>query len=229
MDQNLSTRHLIQSFIGSSFQLNKALKQYGFTPRQFLDPTLTQLKHIDSAKLQLALQNLQVFKKILAHAEMGQMELWETSNLLELTFSELKLTYSDDFVTTIEHDDIVDGYDLNNCQIFRNFRFMEICSYDLHDIVTYDWPTLFERSQMITSKIMEKVEEVVRTGRTVSLEDVPAHYMKERHSQDGSVFRVKFRHMGPIFAKAGVPAGFLASSKAEIIDETPSRHELRFI
>jgi hypothetical protein len=217
----------ISEFCNASRRLNEVLGNYGFLQRRFTDPALSHLSRLSFCKREEVLKTTRLFERIAAEALVDQVDLWNTSNLMKLTFRELKLQYSQDFLSTIELDDVVDGYDLNNHQIFRNLRFMEICSYDLHDVLSFDWPILFERSQVVTNQIMECVTEVIETGRTVSMDHIPAHYMKEHRSTDRQLFRVKFRHMGPIFAGVGRPAGFLASSKAELI-ETPVC-DLRFI
>ena len=216
----------VNSAIQTPTKLNELLKNVGLTRRLPINPALNDLKAADFAAAQ---ESIRVFEKVLATCETESIDPWKTENLMSMTFSELGLKYSDDFTSTLGEGDVVEGYSFDNLQIFRNLRFMEICGYDIFDILTTDWMTLFERSQKITTAILERCETVMTTGQTISLEDLPVHYMKERMSLQKQVNKVKFRSLGPIFAKAGTPAGVLVACHAEIIDESPERHELRFI
>lgn len=220
---------VLQAFSNSHKELNESLKKLGIRSSNFIDPKLAHLAGMDAEKTERALSTIKLFTHILNEKENEQSSLWETHKLIDYTFRQLRLKAADEFLSTLENDDIVEGYDLNHCQIFRNLRFMEVCSYTLHDVLTIDWPTLFERSQMITANLIEHINTVVTTGRTVSLQDVPFHYMKERMSAERQLFRVRFRFMSPVFSGAGQPAGYLVSSKADIITEIHDNHELRFI
>ena len=167
-------------------------------------------------------------RNLLELAHEGQ-DLRDSGNLLTYSLNYLGLRCPDDFTDSVEPDDVVEGYGLDQRQIFRNFRFMEMCGYDLHDIMTYDWMTLYERPQRITNQLLERIEYVARTGQSVSLEDVPVHFLKERMSEHRQVLEMKCRRVGPIFEGPGRCTGFVFSCAAAFVDEAPERHELRFI
>lgn len=174
--------------------------------------------------------SVQRLRRSLVAAQEECRDLRDTQYLADFTLKELGLTASQEFFDTLDPDDLVEGYTLEQRQFFRNFQFMEICGYDLFDLLTYDWMTLYERTHMISEEILRRLDkDVFGMGRTISLMDLPSHYMKEKLSEKKQVSKVKFRHIGPVYSAPGQPAGFLVSTKAHIIDESPLRHELRFI
>jgi hypothetical protein len=217
------------SLLIAQAQLNPLLKLGGLLPRMPLDPEFKNLTHLDPANRSFVKNSLQLLTDCLQAGEEQGRELKDTRFMMEYTFRRLSLSISEEFMSTLNSNDLVEGYDLDKRQIFRNFQFMQICGYDLLDLLTHDWVTLYERSQTISNELIRRCQIVCTTGETMSLDDLPVHYMKERMSGSRQISRVKFRHLGPVFSSPGVPAGVTVSSTAEVIDEDPTRHELRFI
>ena len=221
--------HSYSPLLSAQSHLNSLLKAEGIRTHLPLDSAFSRLNQLASSARESAERSLTILNDSLKAAKENHRNLHDTHFLLDFTCHQLGIHTSDDFTSTIEHDDLVEGYDMQSRQIFRNFQFMEICGYDLLDLLTYDWVTLYERSQTISNEILKRCEIVARTGQTLSLLDLPTHYMKERMSSTRQISRVNFRYLGPLFSQPGVPFGVTISCKAEIIDEDPVRHELRFI
>lgn len=227
MDLRASKNQPLQAITDAQGALNKTLAALRLRQKQALPSRAAHLAAMSDADLNEACGSIQLLNSCLQNS--NETDLRDTKFMLNFTLGHLRLQASEKFVNTIEIDDLVEGYSMSLKQIFRNFQYMEICGYDLLDLLTYEWPVLYERSQTITTEVLKRSQEVMATGRTVSLLDLPAHYMKERLSESRQVSEVRYRYLGPLFDGPGNPAGVIVSSKARIIDEYPDRHELRFI
>jgi len=189
---------------------------------------IEHLKQVSAEQLQNAIVSLQGFSLSLSECAETGVNPWDDRRFLELCLKQLKMTVSQEYLDNLASDDIVEGYTLENIQIFRNMRFMEICGYSLEDVLTFPWPNLYERSTTITDKVLERVREAIETTRVLAA-NTENHYMKERASSTRQVVEVGFRYIGPLFSSPGKPSGYLISCRAKMLDEMPSRHELRFL
>lgn len=224
---------------------NEILRTESISPAEKLD-SLLQSTHsllsrhvqVDRAALKLgsvteretdsAAKALQHFQAALVICEETNESPWDHHNFLRVSLQQMGMHCPDDFLSTFEHDDLIEGYDLNNIQIFRNLKYMQVCGYSLEDVLTHSWPELYERSSRITDELLGNIRGVFESGQTTALK-ISTHYMKERISKNRQVSEVTFRYMAPIFSRPGVPVGVLVSSRARIVDEAPLRHELRFL
>jgi hypothetical protein len=173
-----------------------------------------------------ALERLDQFVRVVAGNP--ELDIWDDKLFAETFLEQIGIRYPSKFMRLMETTDILEMYDLNNIQIFRNMNFMKICGYSLCDIAVHEWPVLFERSQVITKEIEEQIGRAV-TLKTIVKLDVPQHYMKERFSTTRQLVRVNLRYASPIFDYSDQLAGFAVCCKADIVDEHPDRHDLRFI
>lgn len=204
-------------------QVSKIIKKY---PASIGGADL--LTSVPDKQLHAAIGSLEHFSHALAQCEELGINPWDDQEFLRLCLKQLGYTVSSEYLKNITSDDLVEGYNLDNVQVYRNMKFMEICGYSLEDVLAYPWPNLYERSQQITNKILARVRESLESGRVLKA-DVETHYMKEHASSTRQIVEVTFRYIAPLYRNPGQPSGYLISSQARMLEEYPSRHELRFL
>lgn len=108
-------------------------------------------------------------------------------------------------------------------------RFMEASNYSLLDILSVDWPQLFDRAAAITEKMITYTDETLwAKNRTITF-DVPTHYMRELKTEEHGVFEVNFKHLAPLFSGPNRPFGILGSSQVRPLDVNPILDNVAFL
>jgi hypothetical protein len=114
-------------------------------------------------------------------------------------------------------------------QIFRNFRFFEICGYSLLEVEAYPWNELYERSHLITEKLLRTAAEVISSRGGCRAVNMPPHYMKEKFSYTKQVVQVELKNAAPVYDDLGEPNGFIISQDVKIVLPTDYEGRIDFI
>lgn len=154
---------------------------------------------------------------------------WDDREFFSLSMRALRVSYPSDFLGYVADGDLIEAYDINRIQVFRNMRFMETSAYSLTEILSFDWPTLFDRSSMITDKIISYTDEVLWAENRTVPTDIPRHFIKEIRSKENQVCEVQFKVMAPLFSGPDTPFGFLATCRANAIEREISKDNLSFV
>ena len=130
------------------------------------------------------------------------------------------------FFESMSEDHVVEIYDLNNVQIFRNFRFFEFCSYTLEDVFTRPWTDLFIRKQPAqTTNIVGFIEKLVASG---SHETVTPHagvqHTREANSELMHEVDLEIDSAALLFNEANVPAALIVCEKVEFARAQTTAH-----
>lgn len=143
---------------------------------------------------------------------------WDDKKFWQLSMRNLGVSYPGDLIDRMGPDDVVEAYDLDRRQIFRNMRFMEATSYSLLEVLSYEWPVLFERSRAITEQIMRIGEHIVWSeNRIVEVAHIPEHYIREIRSSQPQVCRVQHKYIAPLFCGPDQPFGAMSICRGEVI------------
>ena len=122
------------------------------------DPIPEKLNSVNPQKLERAETLTREFKALLISAIEHDVEIQDSKSFIGFFLERLGLHCCPVFFETLSKDnEVVEAYDTEHLQIFRNFTFMKVCGYSLADILTFEWPDLFERSNVITQKIIDGV------------------------------------------------------------------------
>ncbi len=130
-----------------------------------------------------------------------------------------------DLMERITDDLVVELYDKAGRQVFRNFKFMEVCSYTLADVLLYQWWELFERNDEIVNQLLSEVAIVLAgpAARTI-LSATPVHETTEIFSERKHRFQMKFEMLSPIRSRlTKKSAGFVCTAQAKLVSVQSNR------
>lgn len=118
----------------------------------------------------------------------------ESKMVTWLAIKSLGLTPSSDLFHYIEEDSVIEIYNAENIQIFRNLKFFEFCSYTLDDIFCRPWPSLYRRVEALTEEILTLKDRIYAENRlkTYKVDHIPPHEVQEVDS----AFRYKIKTEG---------------------------------
>jgi hypothetical protein len=174
-------------------------------------------------------RNLSNLKTSLEICAQKKIDPWDDRKFLRLSMRVLGVSLPSDYLDKTSEDDLIEGYDKDRIQVFRNLRFMQTSAYSLMEIQAYEWPMLFDRSSVITDQIISYTDHVLwENNRSVEL-DIPEHYIREVRTRHEQTLAVQFRIMAPLFSGPNQPYGFLVSCQARILPKDDGATRLDFI
>lgn len=223
MQEVQQLKHELKLLNKMAFSIDSKLELANFRSENEL------LKNVSVDKIISSTTKIKEYRELLEAAVIDHIDVKDSRMFTNYFLSKLKLKCPDDFIESLtKSNEIVEAYSLDHVQVFRNFTFLKFCGYSLADVLTYEWPELFERSHIVTQQLLETVGKVLQTEKTVQF-TTPVHYMKERFSESRRITKVDFQYLAPLFDMSGAIAGYVASSHVKLIDKTPENHDLRFI
>ncbi len=174
-----------------------------------------RLQHFHFASLLRIESNLQALHRVWLKCEIESVDPWNDVEFLTLSMRSLGLSFPQDFTTKMRTEDLVEGYDQDRYQVFRNMRFMETSSYSLMEIQSYEWPELFHREHKITESLLKYSDTVLWENNCTVALNIPEHSICEIKTKSSQVCTVQFRHMAPLFFGPNRRFGVLVSCRAK--------------
>lgn len=214
--EELIERSLAEEFKKQSYLLSQMLKNEGMKVEPFL-PGLPYFTKLSTQKKQSVLRSLSVYVSI-CHEQVEEGYKIKDSNALTWrALSKLGLTPPSDLFNHLTNDEIIEIYDLEGHQLYRNFRFYEHCSYTLEELYSVEWWYLFSRDGAITDALMDEAQKVYRDEFSgVYFSHTDKHVVKELVSVDKLTNYYRAKVFSPLYAKKRVE-GILVSIEAEIV------------
>ncbi len=204
-----------------SLLVSQALK-FGLKLRVSRPGILSHLITLPETSLSRIEENLTALRSVWLICETEQIDPWDDREFLSLSMRALNLNFAKNFLDQNTSEDLVEGYDSERFQIFRNMRFMETSAYSLLEIQSYPWPDLFSRDSKIADRLISYCDEVLWENNSTIALDISEHVICEIKTEDKNSVRINFRHLAPIYNGPNRPYGILISCKAEVVPETPS-------
>lgn len=210
-------------------RINEVLSSYGVNANIATDESLTRLHSQNADTQEKVLLSLRRYLDILEMAQVNQIDISNSKALLQLVEKKWSVRFSDGFIDEIDNGDILEIYDSEFSQIFRNHRFLEICGYDLLTVEMGQWPELFERDQKITESLIQMAVQMLESGVETYRFESPPHLMKERNSETRQVVEVTHRLAAPIFDEEQNRLGFAVTQSAKIVSPFTEDGQFNFI
>lgn len=228
LSQTLSRPDLYRLYIIEN-RLFATASQFGLTIKTSALTTYDYLKSQPIEKVDRIAREISDFTETLLTCAEEQIDPWNDHEFFRISMKRMGVQYPKDWFQHITDGDLVEAYDRNRFQIFRNLRFMETSSYSLLDILTFEWPVLFDRSYAITQALIHFCDVLVwEANRTIPFA-IPQHYIRELRSVDKQVLQVNFKHLCPIFSGPNQPFGIIASCRASVVEASDPAGRLSFV
>jgi len=165
--------------------LNSLAEQVSALGVHLVATTPETFKRFQSFKLEQKIQiyeRLLIYYKICASAAQNNVDLYDDKHsLVWWAIRHLNLRPPSDFFQYLEKDDVVEIYDSECIQIFRSFSFFQLCIYPLDQLLTYEWPELYERDETITKSMIELAGNLINGNiQGVHFCNTPTHSVVQR-------------------------------------------------
>lgn len=206
----LSKSHLIAKLLQIESRLGEQLTAVGGRFVESPARIRARLETMTDSELSAIYENLANYANILELASEKGIDPRDDAALLSLAMRKMKLKFPSDFLDILRPDEVVEAYDMNRRQIFRNLHFMEMTNYSLLEVLSYDWPMLFHRDSKITEIIIRQAEQDMWAGNYVVRADVPVHYLRELLCEKPQICEAQQLYFAPLFAGPNRPGGILS-------------------
>jgi len=130
-----------------------------------------------------------------------------------------------DLMDYIEDDLAVELYDSDGRQLFRNFKFMEVCSYTLADVLMYPWWELFYRVDEVAGRVHDEIAFVLSGTVSATVpSQIPSHRTGEIFSERRHELDMRFHCFSPVFSRLTKrPAGFVCTSEVRVVSVSANK------
>jgi hypothetical protein len=144
----------------------------------------------------------------------------EEVKYLRAAMKRLGLTSNENIEEYIEAGDVIEIYNEQWVQLYRNFEFFRHCSYTLLDLLCNEWYVLYERPKQVIDEMVKCSTDVLNNGTGTVPFRGGDHILRERYLNAKRAFKIKLKYISPLLdEKTGKPAAVLTTLKADLLLE----------
>lgn len=193
--------------------LAEKIQSFGFNKSAVLNPK--DLLNINEETRESILQQVELEIKILDSVKgvsitEPEFEYRQLDSFLE----HFNFRFYDDVNQFITCGDVVEVYDLNFKQIYRNLTFLDFCSYDLLTLHTVPLFELYSRAESVNKHLMEAIQIGLSAKKTQAMRLEP-HLLRETYLNNRKVFRLTPGIVSPVLDPIGSVIGLLITNKPQ--------------
>lgn len=157
--------------------------------------------------------NLELFREMQASGE----SILQTKKYLWRALQKLRLTPPADILDYIFDADIVEIYFLDDIQAFRNFRFLELTSYTLDEMLCRPWYRNTTRPLKPQLQLMATVlkGKLGRIPKTIPW-NIPEHELWEKDTIGNHHLMIHLKHFIPLRSGAKI-AAFVSTNHSRLL------------
>ncbi len=112
--------------------------------------------------------------------------------MLKYAMRTLSLLCDQSVFNEIEDGDVIEIVDQNHLQVYRSYSCFSLCNYSVMQLTAYPWYELYERSSLVTRKLIECTQKILSGEASyVSMDYIPEYQIRELLTEDGSAFSIK--------------------------------------
>lgn len=204
------------------FLMKELAKQFikeGYSVSAYTEASWAQFDKMSSDQKDQTYRNFLSYYAVCEEAVNSGDLICDSQALLWRMIKKLGLRPSGDLFNKISDGDVIEIYNKDFIQTFRNLRFFEISSYSIAEIFFYEWRHLYYRDNEVTQQIAARAIEVF-TGQSEGTQDVssiPEHYLIEEFSEGKNKMLMQEKFFSPLFDSHGEIQALVATSTVDVV------------
>jgi hypothetical protein len=156
----------------------------------------------ENKKLQLEL--LQQYSEVCEELQAQGESLCNSPMFVWKMMQKMGLKAKFDIFEHIGPTDIVEIYNHQNVQVYRNLFFFQICSYSFDELLSIPWWQLYRRSDEISQLIFANGSAIFRRDILEPIvPEIPEHLLEEIASEERLKMNLQIKLMAPLQNEAG--------------------------
>lgn len=219
---------LNESFIAESLRALSYIHQTNKQIRPFVNEQLPYFNPLSEIGKSAVLANLRLFNQVCEQVVASGESVRDSRVMLWHVLKMLDFIFPSDLFDHITSDHLVEVYDFNNIQIFRNLRFFDVTSYSLEELLCRPWVEIFSRKD--TSQISKITDVLTKMYNKeilgmVSLEEIGVNRIIETDSPFLLENDALIHFVAPITNKFKQVVGYIAIESAQLVTPMPEGRE----
>jgi hypothetical protein len=203
--------------------LSKHLETAAISVRPFSEGSLKLFETMPREKQAAILEHFKNYMDIISseqvHPDRTKLTTLQERSLVRRSLSHFGLSHTTGSEETVESGYLIEVYNNQNVQLYRNLEFFRHSGYSLMDVVTTEWFKLYQRPQRVTEDLLESAKQVFIHNQPV-FPKVPIHILREVYSKSRRAFLMDVKSIFPLVdVKTGQCTAILTKIKAELIAE----------
>lgn len=191
---------LVKEFTSVAVMLSEVLARNGVQVEPFKDG-LPYFRSLPVSKQQEILHQLKFYYQLCLEQILEGHSLKDSHTFTWRAFRKLGLKPTSDLFSFIEDGDLIELYDRDNRQLYRNFAYYDYCSYSLEELYSLEWWKLFERDPLISEQIMnEGIQVLASTEHKSIISKTPKHIVREIQSMGRLTNTYQLKVLSPVFS-----------------------------
>ena len=190
----------------------------------FSGPNLPFFSKLSVLEQRKAITRLEIYNQICAEVLADGKSLKDSTALTWYALKKFNMIFSSDLFQYITNDNVIEVYDRDNVQIFRNFHFFDVSSYTLEDLICRPWTDLFlrvneDQTRALIDTCLKFFTKEVTTVTPMS--HVGANRIVESDSPFSFQVDAVIDYLAPLYDKSRYPCGFVAIESASLASKRP--------
>jgi hypothetical protein len=212
-----SDEDLAAAFRYAADQVSALGQRFGFSVRGYDDPSLPHFCSLPLASRRQAVHALRGYHASLLAGIHADKNLDQPHISTWWAFSTLGLVPSADLFRHFQPDSMIEVYNLEGGQIWRNFQFFRYSSYTLEELHCLHWEKLYERGDEITAKCFAYISQIVGGGPELLLPPDPEYVLTEKCSRDRCVLKVRHYLLSALRNRCGEVAAYIVCTHGKVL------------
>jgi hypothetical protein len=194
------------NFIALATGLAKMLNNVGLKTQAGLEG-FPHFNELTTQEKTTAVERLQFYYDLCLDQITEGQSLRDSKKFTWRALVKLGLSPQSDLLDRIGDGDVVEIYNEEQVQLFRNLEFFDICSYTIEELFCIQWWRLFQREESVSSEILKLVNDLYAKKYPNGVASpLPQHTVLECLSRDR--FKIDFfmKYIGPLYKNKQVAA-----------------------
>jgi hypothetical protein len=195
------------------------MKNAGIQCVAYGDPALKVLNALTPERQRAVLSHFMIYYKILASAELDQVELNDNLMLTWWALKELRMKPGSRAFNHLDKTDVIEIYDNQGVQIYRTLNFYRLTTYSMEEMLCIPWYELFQRDERVTAQLMGWMDKIFKREIDFIVNpEVEDHVVREIRNLDFEPRLVRCKFIARLEGPVGLP-GFLHAF--QVLDTQP--------
>ncbi len=189
-------------------KFSEFVKKFNLELHPYSDHTWIKFRCLSSTAQKSSFEKFLIYSSLCLSADESGADLTDDRALTWWALRQFKLRPCSDFFDKVTEEDVVELYNAEGIQIYRNWAFFEISGYSIGDLFVYSWDELYSRDSSVANLMNARVG-LILTGsvRETLPWQVPGHKIVESISDQRNISEMNLKYISPVFDSSGAVAG----------------------
>jgi hypothetical protein len=205
---------LVQRFRELAEKIASYYGSHGARLKPYHDASLPHFSRLPADRKAQAVHYLELLEGVISSHLTEAVDATDDTVSLWSALKSYGLRPGSDFFSHLRKEHVIELYNLDHVQIWRNLNFMSFCSYTLEEVNSFTWQELYQRDPQVDAQLWEIARRLFETRSRESVQcTVPFHLLEEKFSEGRFRVEVSHEHFFPLFSKENEFAGFMVVSR----------------